>query len=72
METETVKEAMGHADYWFADCELFSLLSHRTQDQQPRHGSTTHKDWPLPHKSLIKKMLYRLTCNLILWRQSFY
>ena len=44
---------------------LLSLLSFRTQDLQPRDGTSHHA---LSHQSLIRKILYRLACSPILWR----
>ena len=43
------------AAYCLAPHGLLSLLSYRTQDHQPRDG-TTHSGLGLPHQSLIKKM----------------
>ena len=40
--------------YCLAPHGLLNLLSYRTQDHQPRDG-TTHNGWALPHQSLIKK-----------------
>jgi hypothetical protein len=48
--------------YWLASPGLLSLLSYRTQDHQPRDG-TTHKG-PSHPWSLIEKMLY----SWISWR----
>ena len=38
---------------------LFSLLSYRTQDHQPR-GGPTHNGLGPPHQLLIKKTLHRI------------
>jgi hypothetical protein len=51
------------ATYWFAPHGLFSLLSYRTQDHQPR-DSTTHNGLGPPHQSLVNKM----PDSPILWR----
>jgi len=54
---------------------LLSLLSYRTQDLQPRDGSTHNGLTPptmggaLPDQSIMKKMLYRLAHSLILCKQ---
>jgi hypothetical protein len=46
--------------YWLAPHGLLSWLSYRTQDHQPRDGTTHNGLGPLiPRQSLIKKMLYR-------------
>jgi hypothetical protein len=49
--------------YWLASPGLLSLLSYRTQDYQPRDG-TTHKG-PSHSWSVIEKMPY----NCISWRR---
>ena len=42
---------------------FLSLLSYRTQDDQPRDGPThSEPQWSLFHQSLLKR-LYRLACN---------
>jgi hypothetical protein len=45
------------AAYWLAPHGLFSLLSYRIQEHQPRDGANHHgtMGWALPHQSLIKK-----------------
>ena len=48
--------------YWLASSGLFSLLSYRPQDYQPRDGTTHHG--PSHPLSLIKKMPY----SWISWR----
>jgi hypothetical protein len=35
--------------YWFASPSLLSLLSYRTQDYQPRDGTTHNEPSPLDH-----------------------
>jgi hypothetical protein len=35
--------------YWLASPDLLSLLSYRTQDYQPRYGSTHKGHFPLDH-----------------------
>jgi hypothetical protein len=35
--------------YWLASPGLLSLLSHRTQDYQPRDGTTHKRTFPLAH-----------------------
>ena len=58
MEAGVDAEAMEGAAYCLVPCGLLSLLSYRTQDHQPRGGTTHNGLGPL--KSLIKKMPYRL------------
>ena len=57
LEVGADAEAMEGAAYWLAPHGLFSLLSYRTQDHQPRGGTTHQGLCSLPHQSLIKKML---------------
>ena len=40
--------AMDSAVYWLTSYGLLSLLSYRTQDHQPRHGTIHHALGPLP------------------------
>jgi hypothetical protein len=56
------EEMMGVAAYWLASPALLSLLSYRTQNHQPRDG-TTHNG-PFHPQSLIEKMPY----SWISWR----
>ena len=53
------------AAHWLASHDLFILFSYRTQDHQPRDG-TTHNG--LGH--LLRKT-YTAFLNLIIWRHSF-
>ena len=53
------------AVYWLALHYLLRLLSYRTQDHQPRDG-TTRKGLGPPSSITTKKMPYRLTYSLIL------
>jgi hypothetical protein len=39
LEAEADAEAMEGAAYWLTPHDLFSLLSYRTQDHQPRDGT---------------------------------
>jgi hypothetical protein len=55
------------ADWVAPDGLLMVLLSYRSQDHQARDGSI-HDALGPPHQSLIKKIIYRLAYNPILWR----
>ena len=55
------------AAYWLALPGLFSLLFYRTQDHQPRDG-TTHHELGAHHQWLIEKMPYRFVGSLMLCR----
>lgn len=50
-------ETVMGAAYRLATSDLLSLLSHRTQDNQPRMEPPT-MGWVLPNQSLIRKMPY--------------
>ena len=45
---ELTQKPWRDVSYWLASSALLSLLSYRTQDYQPRDG-TTHKGLPLHH-----------------------
>lgn len=53
--------------YCLAHNGLFSLPLYSTQDNQPKEG-TIHNGLDPPHKSLTKKMIYRLLYRQILMR----
>ena len=55
------------AAYRHASHDLLSLFPYRTQDHQPRDGTTHSGLGPLP--SLMVEMPYRLAYSWILWRQ---
>ena len=55
------------ATYWLGHHGLLNLLSYKTQDHQPRNG-TTHKGLGPPQQSLIKKTPHRHIYIQILWR----
>jgi hypothetical protein len=55
------------AAYWLASHNLFSLLSHRTQDNHQPRDDTTHNGL-CPATSITKKIAYRPVHNLILWK----
>ena len=57
LRQELTQKPWRDAAYWLASHALLSLLPYRTQDHQPRDGTTMAKD--LPHGSLIEKMPYR-------------
>jgi hypothetical protein len=67
---EMMQRPQKFAAYWLAPHGLLSLLSYRTQNHQPRVG-TTHSGLSSPHQSVVKKMPYSLAQSLILWRHSF-
>jgi hypothetical protein len=48
------------AGYWLASHGLLSLFSYRTQNHQPRGGSSTSVGWALPHQSFIKKNAFSM------------
>ena len=48
-EAGTDAEAMEAILYWLASTGLLSLLSYRTQDHQPRDGTTQKGPFPLDH-----------------------
>ena len=55
---ELIPKQEGDATYLFVPNDLLSLLSSRTQDHQIR-GCPTYIIWPLPHQSIIKKIVHR-------------
>jgi len=78
------EEWLWSVPYWIALHGLLSLLSYRTQDRQPRDG-TTQVIWSLSRLSLIKKMCHKfahrpiwcgvffklwLHLPILIWRQS--
>ena len=56
LEAEADTEAMEGAAYWLTPHRLLSLLSYRTQDHQPR-GGTTHLLWSeaFPNNHYLRK-----------------
>lgn len=54
-----VKTMEGCCFYWLAPQDLLSLISNRTQDQQPRM-TLPGMGWALPHQLLTKKLLNTL------------
>jgi hypothetical protein len=67
LEAGADAEAMEDAAYWLVPHGLLSLLSYRTQDHQPKHG-TTHSGPGPPTSVTNKKMPYRLNYSCILGR----
>jgi len=59
---DMIQRPWSGAVYCLTSHGVFSLLSYRTQDHQPR-DDTTHMYWSLLHWSLIKKMPY----SCMLW-----
>jgi hypothetical protein len=59
-------EAMGECCL-LACSSCLSLLSYRSQEHQPRDG-TTHNGLGPSHQPLIKKVFYKLSYNPILWK----
>jgi hypothetical protein len=61
---ELTQRLWSNTAYWLAHHGSLSLLFRRTQDHQPRDGSSK-TDWALLHQSLIKKMPYRFSYSSI-------
>jgi len=64
---ELMQKPWKGAAYWLVHHGLLSLLCYRTQDHQPRDG-TTHRELGPHYQLLRKKMPYRLMDNLMLCR----
>jgi hypothetical protein len=64
---ELMQRLQRGAAYWLLRHGLLNLLSSKTQDYQPRNG-TTHKGLGPPQQSLIKKTPHRHIYIQILWR----
>lgn len=58
---ELIQRPWGIDTYWLATHGLFSLLSFRSQDQQPTVALPT-MGWAFVYHSIIKNMPYKLIC----------